>query len=88
MLELKLIDKIRYKIENIIVNMYLKYMQLRGYIKKDHTPIRCPRCKSTSLEDYNIDRTDYIVFEYDRKCKNCDKFLGHWSYGYWNLNLY
>lgn len=58
MSELKLIDKIRYKIENIIVNMYLKYMQLRGYILKDRTPIKCPYCKSTLLEDCNVDRME------------------------------
>ena len=68
MLKLKLIDKIRYKIENIIVNMYLKYMQLRGYILKDGTPIKCPYCKSTLLEDFNVDRMEYIVLEYDTRC--------------------
>lgn len=61
---------------------------MKDFIQKDYTPIRCPRCKSTSFEDYNIDGTDYIVFEYDRKCKICGKFLGHWSYGHWDLNLY
>ena len=88
MLKLRLIDKIRYKMDSIKTILHLKYMESKGYILKDGTPIKCPRCKSTSLEDYNIDRTDYIVFEYDRKCKNCGKFLGHWSHRYWNLNLY
>lgn len=85
MSELKLIDKIRYKIENIIVNMYLKYMQLRGYILKDRTPIKCPRCKSKDLEDYNYYYLDIYVCEHDRKCKKCDKVLGHWNYGHWDL---
>lgn len=85
MSELKLIDKIRYKIENIIVNIYLKYMQLRGYILKDRTPIKCPYCKSTLLEDCNVDRMEYIVLEYDTRCKNCGKILGRWSYGHWDL---
>ena len=85
MSELKLIDKIRYKIENIIVNMYLKYMQLRGYILKDRTPIKCPRCKGTLLEDCNVDRMDYIVLEYDTRCAKCGKVLGHWNLGHWDL---
>lgn len=81
----KLRDKIIYKIDSLKTTLYLKYMQLRGYILKDRTPIKCPYCKSTSLEDCNVDRMEYIVLEYDTRCKNCDKVLGHWSYGNWDL---
>lgn len=78
-------DKIRCKIDSIKTTLYLKYMELRGYILKDRTPIKCPYCKSTSLEDCNVDRMEYIVSEYDTRCKNCGKVLGHWNYGHWDL---
>ena len=52
---------------------------------KDGTPIKCPYCKSSVLEDFNVDRMEYIVLEYDTRCAKCGKILGHWSYGHWNL---
>ena len=85
MSELKLIDKIRYKIENIIVNMYFKYKQLRGYTLKDGTPIKCSYCKSKDLEDCNYEYLETYICEHDCRCKNCGKVLGHWNYGYWEL---
>lgn len=85
MSELKLRDKIKYKIENIKINMCLKYMQLRGYILKNGTPIKCPYCKSSVLEDCNVDRMEYVVLEYDTRCAKCGKVLGHWNLGHWDL---
>ena len=58
----------------------------RGYIDKDHEPLKCT-CGSTDLEECN---QDYLnpgyrgtILEYDCRCKKCGKLLGHWAYGYW-----
>lgn len=85
MLKLRLIDKIRYKMDSIKTILHLKYMKSKGYILKDGTPIKCPYCKSSVLEDFNVDIMEYIVLEYDTRCAKCGKILGHWSYGHWNL---
>ena len=85
MLKSKLIDKIIYKIDSIKTTLYLKYMESKGYILKDRTPIKCPYCKSTKLEDCNVYRMEYVVLEYDTKCAKCGKVLGHWNYGHWDL---
>ncbi len=85
MLKLRLIGKIRYKIDSIKTILHLKYMESKGYILKDGTPIKCPYCKSSVLVDCNVNSMEHIVLEYDTRCGKCSKVLGHWSYGHWNL---
>lgn len=58
----------------------------QGYIDSDHEPLKCP-CGCTELEECN---QDYLnpgyrgtILEFDCRCKQCGKILGHWAYGYW-----
>ena len=85
MLKLRLRDKIRYKIDSIKTTLYLKYMESKGYILKDCTPIKCPYCKSSVLEDCNVNSMGHIILEYDTRCGECGKILGHCNYGHWDL---
>lgn len=58
----------------------------QGCIDSDHEPLKCP-CGCTELEECN---QDYLnpgyrgtILEFDCRCKQCGKILGHWAYGYW-----
>lgn len=57
-----------------------------GYIDSDYEPLKCP-CGCTELEECNQDYLDTCyrgtILEYDCRCKQCGKILGHWAYGYW-----
>lgn len=58
----------------------------RGYIDADYEPLKCT-CGSTDLEECNQDYLDTYyrgtILEFDYRCKQCGKILGHWAYGYW-----
>lgn len=60
-----------------------------GYIEPDGTPIKCIHCDSTELEEFNeyhIDGYGSTLAEYSVRCKKCGRTVGHWAYGYWDIN--
>lgn len=71
--------------QDIKQKLKYKYLLKEGFIDKNYEPQRCFYCNSTLLENCNADRTDFVVLAYDVKCKYCDKVLGHWSCGHWEL---
>lgn len=48
------------------------------------------KCKHKRQEEKNCYYEDYHCVEYDIYCKDCGKYLGHWAYGYSDVeeNLY
>ena len=37
----------------------------------------------TTIEQFRNDLLKYVV-EYNKRCKQCRKYLGTWAYGKWN----
>jgi hypothetical protein len=65
---------------------YIQIMIEDGYwAKEDLQPIKCVDCESKDLEDFDYDYISHMVCEYSRRCKDCNKVLGHWAYGNWQL---
>lgn len=67
----------------------IKWEIKNGYIEPDGTPIKCIHCDSTELEEFNeyhIDGYGSTLAEYSVRCKKCGKTVGHWAYGYWDIN--
>ena len=80
-------NKIMYWIRCMKDSIYIKKMQLFGYMADDFSPMKCPNCKGdefTDCNEYRLDGPGSIVLEYDCKCEKCNCILGHWAYGYWN----
>ena len=44
------------------------------------------KCKHKNQFDENIYYDEYGAVEYDTYCANCGKYLGHWAYGYYDLD--
>lgn len=55
-----------------------------GYVAEDGEPIKCEYCGSRDLEDCDFYKEDLYVVEYNKRCKQCRKYLGTWAYGKWN----
>ena len=57
----------------------------KGIINKDFEPIKCDVCGCTEFID-NVKEVDAgITSEFQRHCKNCNRILGYWAYGYWQV---
>jgi hypothetical protein len=60
-----------------------------GYISEHNfEPLRCQHCEGSNLEDtgHIIEELGtHVVTEYYKRCKDCDKEIGYWSYGYWQI---
>jgi hypothetical protein len=67
------------------IEEYVKYMRDNGYTAKDGTPLKCHHCESKNLERRNEYYCSYGVEEYEVWCKDCNKLVGRWSYGTWEL---
>ncbi len=44
------------------------------------------KCKHENQFDENIYYDEHGAIEYDTFCANCGKYLGHWAYGYYDLD--
>lgn len=70
---------------------YFKEQIKLGYIAEDGEPLKCDKCECTDFIYYNHDFLDYIgsvginVLEYMVKCSKCNKDVGYWSYGHWQI---
>jgi hypothetical protein len=58
-----------------------------GWIhEKDLSPKQCT-CGCKKFVNKNYDTIDgHIICEYDTHCKECDAYLGHWAYGYYDFH--
>ena len=50
---------------------------------KENLPIECD-CGCKETEDYDEYYEEYGRCEYKTKCANCGRYLGIYSYGYWD----
>lgn len=68
------------------IDEYIDWCVDMGYISSDGTPLKCHKCDSKELEEYDEhymewgDREEYSV-----RCKQCGTEVGHWAYGNWNI---
>lgn len=46
-------------------------------------PKRCHACESKNLRQEVLDSIDHTVCEYVSFCKDCNEYLGWFSYGNW-----
>jgi hypothetical protein len=63
---------------------YLKGEIEAGYVAEDGTPLKC-HCGCTEFTNVNEYFCQYGREEYEQKCNNCGKIVGHWAYGYWQV---
>lgn len=67
----------------------LKRLVNKGYLKKGtYEPNKCMYCKSDKLYWDSIDSVGSIALEQLVTCRNCDKVVGHWITGNWDLTFY
>jgi len=66
---------------------YMSIIIEDGYIYPDGAPKKCFDCNSEKLIGVNYDLLDgwRDILEYDMKCEECNKIVGHWAYGHWQL---
>lgn len=81
----KLIHNLKVKISDSRLRFYIWLDVKRGYIAKDGTPLKCYKCNSTNLENYNKYYEEHWCIEYSVKCKEYGTKLGHWAYGNWEV---
>lgn len=53
--------------------------------EKTLEPIKCPHCNGTSLVYRSHHYESYYVVEYEKWCVPCEKKIGNWSYGHWEI---
>jgi len=71
--------------ENESIEKFLDNQVKEGYISKDGTPLKCFNCESKELKDNITDSTEQGIMEYEKVCINCNKIVGCWAYGHWQL---
>lgn len=67
---------------------YIKWQLRRrlGFETHCGAPRRCTRCLSTRMKDREIAVDGGYVSESETRCLNCNKLLGYWAYGYWEIH--
>ncbi len=63
------------------IRLLFKY----GFIGKEGEPLKCQHCGHTKFKTIVVDRIGYTVSESKEMCRRCDKMVGYWSYGNWEL---
>lgn len=64
---------------------YILRMVEKGYIATDGQPLKCSFCDSSKLENRNEYYEESYIIEYQVFCGTCDKQVGLWAYGNWQL---
>ena len=63
---------------------YIKQMVDDGYILEDGTPIKCS-CACQDFKQVREYYEEYYLVEYQLQCTRCNKIVGHWAYGCWQV---
>lgn len=63
---------------------YLNNLIKEGYIAESGKPLKC-FCGNTSFIETDLIKEEHCVVEYKLQCNECNKIVGYWSYGYWQL---
>jgi len=72
------------KIIHIKYKLRQWYLVKRGYLAEDYEPIKCTKCKSTDLEEYDEDLLNgNLTLSFSVRCKHCKTPLNDWAYGSW-----
>lgn len=61
---------------------YVKQLESEGYIDENGKPLKC-ECDCTDFTDVNEYLCQFGREEYEVKCNDCGKIVGHWAFGYW-----
>lgn len=86
LLKPNIFKRIKYKIDELRFRFYIWRDIKLGYIANDGQPLKCFKCKSVELEEFNRYTEGYgLTIEYSVKCKKCGQVLGHWAYGNWEM---
>lgn len=56
-----------------------------GFLSKELEPLKCFECGSIEMKDHIFSMDGGYVSEYERRCRDCGKFLGYWAYGNWQI---
>lgn len=70
--------------QDLSYSLYLEKQIQDGYMDKDGKPLKC-ECGNKDFEMINDPYCQYGVEEYVLKCTECNKVVGHWAYGYWQV---
>ncbi|WP_100406238.1 hypothetical protein [Bacillus solitudinis] len=68
---------------------YIEQQVKHGYLDKtDLEPLKCQHCDSKNLEDTGFiveELGTHVTTEYKKVCKDCNKEVGYWAYGNWQI---
>lgn len=64
---------------------FIKQQQKDGYIDEKGKPLKC-ECGCTDFTDINEHFCQFGREEYQVQCNNCKEIVGHWAFGYWQVN--
>lgn len=81
----KTIHRTKVKISDLRLRFQIWRDVKNGYIAEDGTPLKCYKCNSKNMENYNKYYEEHWCIEYSVKCKECGTKLGHWAYGNWEV---
>ena len=63
---------------------YLKEQIDNGLIAKDGKPLKC-NCGCIEFTNVDIHYCPWGTEEYAVKCNDCNKIIGRWAYGSWQV---
>lgn len=66
------------------LDKYIKQLITDGYIDENGAPLKC-YCGCKDFDTTNEYYEEFGLIEYQLKCKNCGKKVGHWAYGNWEI---
>lgn len=81
----KLIHKLKVKISDLRLRFQIWRDVKKGYIDRYGAPLKCYKCNSKNLEDYDEYYEEYWCVEHSVRCKECGTKLGHCAYGSWEV---
>lgn len=58
--------------------------KIEDYYDEDNKPIKCQFCESTRFRSIVKSDCGYTTCEEEIRCKNCDKVISYWTYGYYD----
>lgn len=81
----KFVHKLKVKISDLRLRFQIWRDVKNGYIAEDGTPLKCHKCNSKNMENYNKYYEEHWCVEHSVKCKDCGTNVDHWSYGNWEV---
>ncbi len=71
--------------ENTSLKTHFAIQIWAGIINNNLSPQTCEWCYTQEFKEITRDTINYDICEFEVRCKCCDKQVGYWSYGHWEI---